>query len=1381
MRTITSTLKNAINQSGTYYPLANLRVYKSRMFFDALTADNAIPQADAIGVNDNPLAQDVIFHYSLTASGIFTFFSDEGVLKYAIDGDPVPVTTTYACTCKPGIFRSDIGAGIIFMYDGSYIKQYTIDFSAVVAKNPVCLTLTRTSACDAIVYAVHGVDYEDCVLIVNSYGGFRAEYLEAGVINTSTSRFVFSMQFDWDGSGRSMESLALFSSSFKFGNRVFVYMSNAAVGSIEGIFYDPSEGWSDVFVALETDKSVSLCEFRIANGFVESGYAYICGQFIRTDAYVASQPYTLILRSETGLKYSLDRFSLVSNIGYRFMAVTTTIGPGNYRKLILGNGNRICSGELRWPFGDDEATRYLSIPSTDIIDISEGNGANLEFTLSSADESYAAREELSEGNRVIFYAGMKTSEGDEYVEYGRYIINSINEYYADGKRSIKYSATQEGLWRMGGLTMPFYIELLGKSYEYNSLVESTNALYTATNPSITRNQFYVDFWSHEEYVNTDASITGISMIDANGVGIHTEADIHKVGIINNLPLKDIMSLTNNPKIIDSTLDVSIYGWCYTTLPAHVNDNIELVLVTCDEDGTNESVDITDLNLKWMRTYPAYTAGYNPITMSLSVTPGRYIKKVGIVFDNPSNGSTFGIARVEFNSGAQAAYEPNDLNTGWTQLDDGSMLLPREGRPYIMFSQKPYNALNFCITGSFENTITGNVSGYPVAIGLVGHAEDASNYTVGRYNSTNDKIELVVCRNGTEVVVDSIAMPWTLTSTQTMMFRHKDGVFQIYMYRNSTSRLELILEHQWESIDGFMYTSPSVSMKTGIYGYVNAPNARILGYTPYKTDTTINTDGLAFDAFSDTTDFPSSGRVQINNNVYEYTGKISMPDFVGPYQYRQANAYGLPYGNGQSGVEYYNFNWNGLATDYAGKMIAIDNGSNFVCSATLWRIFTRVSGEITYSMGRARAYSLNNQIAKTYGSLANKVWITGGLTGVSSITPYSGYESVGDLAVVKLDGSIICKWISSTGGYDDATIETLMDRVCAISGTKANFPGNSYIPVFTGDEGNHLKTDYYAEGFDITFNTSPDDLDVITNIKIDPTNYEESATISSDTGLTLRILSLGSGSFDVSILSTPSDTQMFRAELTTDDSAYYKVRILFSDKSISYYLNNKWQFTFAFDNLIYNQTDNVEIQMDPLAATITDIYISDLANVRDAVYIDMETDGMSAISSIFQERPIEIHPKSDGSIDFWYEDNSPTVTGTIDARSMQVKRSIPIEGVSDAIVYGSTNVVTIQNSDFGSTLGFSTKVMKMSNLNAGAIESTQKILNKIYENSNTIAINIRPELELEVSDLYEYSYTLSSTGTVKSGKIHVDQISFQISTQGNYVSSQMTIQGRMHNG
>lgn len=1374
-RAVTQTVLDALGNQNSYKMIARMEVFPSRVHFSSLTRDFAVPAADDLPASDNPMRQEVAYN---ATPGLVTFYAD-GDLKYAIDGNATPVTSDVSASYKPGVYGSKI-----YVANGDSVDRKTISWSAINSRSTSPFSQDANIVTTDTPLAVHGVSETECVAITDADGGFGISYISGTTEYLSDIRFMFPSAVEWDGSTRTMAEMGLFSAAGKLGNRIFIYISNAASGMVQGVFYDlDTATWSDVFTAMPTDLDVSLCEFRVANSFTRNNKIYIVGQLIRTDILGTNAPYTLILASDDGLTFSIDRFSMVSDLGYRFLG---TVGSDN--NLYLSNCNRVCEAASTWVFDGDNDT---SSPKTlitmgDFIDFADGGLENATLSLPAGDESIFNDPNYQVGSRVKVFVGYETSAGNEYFLYGTYIVAKPKIGFANGVRTYDLNMIIESRWKGSGLSMPFYAEILGLSTLYDPMTEAAGKLYAASSGVRTTTFFSVDFWQSEAYTNATEGITGKEVVNAGGVDVVTATGNHKQGFILKQDISSILTLTDNPEITATTVNAKVYGWSQSNANGAENDLVNLIVVTTDADGGDEQYHFTNQSTeKWSITYPWERVGNDPVNIAITgMTVGRRIKRIGVIMECATT-TTYVIGRVDVVDGVEASISLELGNTPWEASGDGTFKVPSGGQPFIMFAQRPYHAWNFHLMALFENTVTGGITGYATATGLVGLAIDAANYILARYDKTSAKVQLVKVVAGIETILAQAAPGWSLGDTHGMQFIHKDGTFKVLMLNEGTSRYESVLTYSWTAADGFMYTDRIATRKCGIYGAILSPILRILAYAPGGQDSTTNADGIAIDPLYDHTDFPTTGKLRVGNNIYSYGGKVAASaDIVeGPYQLRNTNvSYPPPYGTGGAGVENRYFNWTAGANKWKDTFIAINNGAVFKIDNSDWHIYITTGGVVQWLRNRSRHYSANKQIGRVTATTAAKCWMgAGGFDDISLLSGTSARESNGSYAMLELDGSIKCYWYMGSGGEADTTIRDLINKVAKYSGTSSTFPGDSYTETLVVNGEVDIATDDYAEGFDMEFKIdTPQSFEIRTNIKLDGTNYEEATAIENDTGLKVVITSLGSGAFRASIVCTPSSTTMYEFEYTSGTSEQ-QYRFLFHENNLTIYQNARWVASIAFDSLIYTQTTYVDVKMYTASSvSIRNLWVRDLNDWREAVYIDLETDASSAIASVIQERPVEIQTNPDGTLRSYYEATRPELTLLTDPYSHDIDQEIPTGGASDAIIYGSHDVKTIVSHQFAADFGFSTKVMRFPNLNVGAVEAGYRTLERAYQNRKKHSLSIRPDIRIVPGDILHTAYNLSATGKWINESIIVEDVSLKIRAgdEDNFTWS-MSVKGRQY--
>jgi len=1083
--------------------------------------------------------------------------------------------------------------------------------------------------------------------------------------------------------------------------------------------------------------------------------------------------------------------------------------PGNPPlALYLGNSNRVCHSPLTWVFDGINGTdsMVINIPMDDIKSIRDSNLSKLSLTLRAGREEYFDGSYVMREARVVLKVGMRSKtipparlqEKDDYVVYGTYIIDNIEYSLGVGSMGTVVNATNEAEWKLSGLSMPFVAEILGKSCHYDPLIETSTELSPAGSVYLSHDRFQVDFWKHEPLESAAHFVTGIKMMYDGGVEYYSSlSEPHKYGIITKDTIADLLFLDENPLITDTTVRVYVHGWSH---PAAAGDNdlISIVLVT--EDDTDEKTEtyhwsediVPPENGQWTNTWPPGSPGIGSIEFNISgLTIGHRIKKIGVTFECATS-TWFNIARAYFTEGVEVHYNFVDGDSSWTMNDDNTFSLPKSGRPFIMYSQRPYNAQVFSISASFSSSITGGIiPNYPVGCGVVGFGSDNSNYILARYNIGDDLVELIKCRNGVETSLYSDTPSFTINADHEIKLDYKGGIFTVSMWDDVEECFIENFSYSWQVTDGYMFVNRLEIMKCGIYGCISAPYARILGYYGSNSETVINSDGLAIDPAFDMAGFPpAGGNLRIGDDVYSYASQIDQPARpYGPYQALRNGVFSPPWGNGTSAVDCRGFSWADDPTKFNGYLIAVGSGYNFLCSAADWD----VNPGDGMSYARMRLYSATNaQIGKIPITRADKVWAVGGfLTLVqTNTTTVASKHAEGEIATYDIAGSLKCNWFMGAGGDDDTVITDMLDKTCRLCGVIPSFPGDTIVSqVILANSTYQIASVPYADGLDVSFDTDdPNDLELLINIQIDPTNDEHKDDIAvydpvtkeithQDTQLLMTIALEGVMSFRCTITSMDSGTIVYSQIYPATTNITQKIRVLYFSDHISLYQNGRWIFTKSFDSLQYCIYAPYRLSLTAHGTlTMDNVHVKDLSDWREAIYLDLETDGQSAINSIIQQRLIEIYCKPDGSIEFYYEIIRDVIDAVREPRSYRYTYSVPLDGASDAIIYGPLDVKTIQNNDFAKLLGFCTRVFRLPDLTVGANRAVYYILKKSLEGYLRHDFSIRPDLELLIGDIYHIHYTTAGTGRNEYHNTIVEGISLNIS-MSNKVSSSMQITGR----
>jgi hypothetical protein len=414
--------------------------------------------------------------------------------------------------------------------------------------------------------------------------------------------------------------------------------------------------------------------------------------------------------------------------------------------------------------------------------------------------------------------------------------------------------------------------------------------------------------------------------------------------------------------------------------------------------------------------------------------------------NYASGSQMSLTSYFYDASSSAS-NPVDGTVGTVKVITNK----RKGIPQVLFSTRPYSAWNFEATGRFE------FKGDYAHAGLLGLATDEKNFVMGCI--TKGKAYLALVKNGRRTILQEVAGAIETETLYDLRLWHRDGVFG-FEYKLATEFWPLrgsIIQYEWKASDGAITTNDDL-YHVGAYSYLDPPRFRIVGMIsgqsilaalPIDID---NTDGNS-DLINR---FPDAGKVDIDGVVYSYTGRNifftnNLP--CGPYQLRNIGTWNSPYNKDPDGsftyqggkaIECYDFKWlsgSGHHNDYKDAIIASSAGYAWINEQTQWKPWITTGGVKVLLRNRARFYSA--AIPDWYASTNEKIYITNGLTGLSpSETPAAVYlHSHGSFAYVDSGDEVKIHGFGAASGDHDQTIRFLIDLLCSLAGTRADFIGD----------------------------------------------------------------------------------------------------------------------------------------------------------------------------------------------------------------------------------------------------------------------------------------------------------------------------------------------------
>lgn len=235
---------------------------------------------------------------------------------------------------------------------------------------------------------------------------------------------------------------------------------------------------------------------------------------------------------------------------------------------------------------------------------------------------------------------------------------------------------------------------------------------------------------------------------------------------------------------------------------------------------------------------------------------------------------------------------------------------------------------------------------------------------------------------------------------------------------------------------------------------------------------------------------------------------------------------------------------------------------------------------------------------------------------------------------------------------------------------------------------------------------------------------------------------------------------------------YRIRVFFFNKRLSIYINNKWIYSYSLALVDYPDDIDMSLIVNGGSLTIEQINVVELCDGRDAVYVDYEANTDSALSSIIQERPIEMYPGINRTMQFTYDSTKE------DVESVFIRRYEDSEqdntGISsDGLVYALDVSISVDEST-AKELGFITKMYRLSDLDTGISKAVKALQKRARQSRHKISITTRVDPRLEIADVYVLDGIIpTGTDTPIYDRVIVEDLSINLSDGIN----SMTISGR----
>jgi len=243
------------------------------------------------------------------------------------------------------------------------------------------------------------------------------------------------------------------------------------------------------------------------------------------------------------------------------------------------------------------------------------------------------------------------------------------------------------------------------------------------------------------------------------------------------------------------------------------------------------------------------------------------------------------------------------------------------------------------------------------------------------------------------------------------------------------------------------------------------------------------------------------------------------------------------------------------------------------------------------------------------------------------------------------------------------------------------------------------------------------------------------------------------------------------QLGEDTALDFEIRIFIYDQYVSGYCNGRCVYSYALGSVTYLSTVTASLSVTVGALTLTNISRVELADQREAVYVDYEANTESAIQSVIQQRPIEINAGIDRNLEFTYS----AVKDTVPAHHVKKYEDTLEDNLqlsSDGIVYYEDVGVAIDEAT-AEQVGLITRMYRLSELSAGAIEAARKYQITALQKRHALVVDARLDPRLEARDILTMDLIVTGTQRHIEDSIIIEGVQIRLE-DGAY---RMTISGR----
>jgi len=479
MRTVSTDITNAITQAVGHKQGGRLTVYKSRVYFDALTSNHAPTDAKAIGdpgvkLNEASFILAPASRPSINHQVVIAYVTSSNILYIMLEGNstPVQLLTGIDVTCRIGFNADNTAETYSLYYYNSASSQWEyrrINIDLLLAGS-ACLTGVVNSFPElprGAIYPLEGTD--NTFVLFDIYEGAVRVGIHDDHKDTIPNKYRFINPIKVLNSATDDIYLLHKAGAALVRNKVFIYYSHYD-GSVRSMICtlqsDLRHGtWSDIRVAVPQDLSI----FSLNNVFASNGRIFLSGNFGRTKQFASTATYCLLVWSDDGITFTMNRRVLCSPINLPFQV--HVFGS----TVIFACTNRIYKTDAPYYLIRENADHTV----LSIVNISGSISGEFSVTVASGSEQYFNAPYIDTGSYAKLETSIRTVNGLEYIKYMDCVISQNDQQSRDGGRGHSISLMSDATWHTSVMTQPFYMEFQGKQTVYDPCSDYSN-MYKAS-------------------------------------------------------------------------------------------------------------------------------------------------------------------------------------------------------------------------------------------------------------------------------------------------------------------------------------------------------------------------------------------------------------------------------------------------------------------------------------------------------------------------------------------------------------------------------------------------------------------------------------------------------------------------------------------------------------------------------------------------------------------------------------------------------------------------------------------------------------------------------------------------------------------------------------